>query len=174
MPIRPATAEDAPFLTDMLREAFDWTGQGRFTREQVRTDPAIAHHVEGWPLPGDFGVVAVEEGEAGEEPAGAAWARALPAEDPGCGFVAPDVPEIMLAVAPGHRGRGLARALLTALVDEAARRGVARLSLSVEDGNGVARLYREAGFTAVGRSGEADTMVLDVGRRTGGGAGAGG
>lgn len=167
MAIRPATAEDAPFLADMLREAFDWTGQGRFTREQVLADPAIAHHVEGWPLPGDFGVVAMEDGEAGPEPAGAAWARALPAEDPGYGFVAPDVPEITLAVAPGHRGRGLGRALLTALVDEAARRGTGRLSLSVEDGNGVVRLYRETGFTPVGRSGDADTMVLDLARRTG-------
>ncbi|MFJ9760314.1 hypothetical protein [Streptomyces sp. NPDC101149] len=39
---------------------------------------------------------------------------------------------------------------------------VARLSLSVEDGNPAVHLYSALGFTRVGRSGNSDTMVLDV------------
>ncbi|MFE9611838.1 GNAT family N-acetyltransferase [Streptomyces sp. NPDC006012] len=109
----------------------------------------------------DFGVVA--ETDAGE-PVGAAWARCLPEDEPGYGFVPPDVPEPSMGVLPGHRGRGHGRALMDALIRAAVERPapVARLSLSVQDGNPAVRLYTSLGFTRIGRNGGSDTMVLDV------------
>ncbi|MEU3746025.1 MULTISPECIES: GNAT family N-acetyltransferase [Streptomyces] len=165
MPVRTATARDAGFLRRILREAYNWNGEQRFTAEELAADPHAARYVDGWPRGGDFGVVA--ETDAGE-PVGAAWARCLPEDRPGYGFVAADVPELTLGVLSAHRGRGHGRALMEALIRAAAEQAgpVTRLSLSVEDGNPAAHLYTSLGFARVGRVGGSDTMVLDVpGRR---------
>jgi len=122
MRIRPATADDAEFLTDMLLEAFNWSGELPFDREQVLADDHIGRYVDGWPRAGDFGVVAVGEDDAR---LGAAWARTLTADQPGYGYVADDVPELSIGVNPASRGQGVGRALLTALVDAARDRGLA-------------------------------------------------
>ncbi|MFE2561641.1 GNAT family N-acetyltransferase [Streptomyces sp. NPDC059352] len=161
MPIRPAIARDTSLLWSILLEAYNWNGEQRFTAEQLVTDPYAARYLADWPREGDFGVVA--ETDTGE-PIGAAWARYLPEDRPGYGFVAPDVPELTLGVLPGHRGRGHGRALMEALIRTAAGRPtpVARLSLSVEDGNPAVRLYASLGFTRVGRNGDSDTMVLNT------------
>jgi [ribosomal protein S18]-alanine N-acetyltransferase len=56
-----------------------------------------------------------------------------------------------MAVAPSHQGRGLGGRLLTALLDEAGRRGQRTVSLEVRAGNGVAqRLYARHGFERTG------------------------
>ncbi|WP_306311412.1 GNAT family N-acetyltransferase [Streptomyces hydrogenans] len=159
MPLRPATARDAALLWNVLLEAYNWTGEQRFTVERLAADPHAARYLAGWPREDDFGVVA--ETETGE-PVGAAWARRLPEDAPGYGFVAPDVPELTLAVLPAHRGRGHGRALMAALIRSAADRSTTRLSLSVEDGNPAVRLYTSLGFTPVGRNGGSDTMLLTL------------
>ena len=52
-----------------------------------------------------------------------------------------------LAVAPGAQGQGLGRALLGALLDEAARRGAPAVLLEARADNGRAlRLYESTGF----------------------------
>jgi ribosomal protein S18 acetylase RimI-like enzyme len=161
MPVRPAIARDAEFLWRILLEAYNWNGEQRFTAEQIVTDPHAARYLTGWPRRGDFGIIA--ETDTGE-PIGAAWARYLPVDEPGYGYVAPDVPELSLGVLPGHRGHGHGRALMESLIRAAAERParVARLSLSVEDGNPAVHLYTSLGFTRIGRNGGSDTMVLDV------------
>ncbi|MFJ9813193.1 GNAT family N-acetyltransferase [Streptomyces sp. NPDC101158] len=161
MSIRPAAAHDTDLLRKVLLEAYNWDGDRRFTAEQLAADPHATRYLEGWPQDGDFGVVA--ETGAGE-PVGAAWARCLPEDRPGYGYVAPGVPELTLGVLPGHRGCGHGRALMRALIQAASGRPVPvpRLSLSVEDGNPAVRLYTSLGFVTVGRNGGSDTMVLDV------------
>ena len=156
--LRQATADDAGFLRDMLVEAFNWSGEQRVTRRDVETQPHLHHYVADWPRKRDFGIIAVDDGV----PVGAAWARTFSAEDPGYGFVAEDVPEITMAVVAAQRGRGIGRRLLEALVAAAREQRWPAVSLSVEDGNGVVRLYREVGFVAVGRVGGSDTMLLDL------------
>lgn len=37
--IRDATAHDLPILYDALLEAFNWTGERRFTFDQMTSDP---------------------------------------------------------------------------------------------------------------------------------------
>jgi ribosomal-protein-alanine N-acetyltransferase len=68
-------------------------------------------------------------------------------------MIADDEAHIMnLAVRSDARGRGLGTALLSALVDEAGRRGIARMTLEVRPSNAEAvALYERAGFHAVGR-----------------------
>jgi len=74
-----------------------------------------------------------------------------------CGFVLSrrvvDEAEILtVAIAPESRGRGFSRPLLLHHLGELGRRGVRRVHLEVEEGNGPAlRLYRALGFTEVGR-----------------------
>lgn len=160
MRIRPATADDLPFLTDMLLVAFDWRGDQQFTAARLADDDHARRYVEHWPRPGDLGVVALDD-ETGE-PVGAAWARLLPADRRGYGYVADDVPELGLGVAAEHRGRGVGRALMEALIEAARAAEHDRLSLSVEPDNRAANLYRSLGFREVGRVGGSDTMLLTL------------
>lgn len=159
--LRPAVAGDREFLEEMALEAVNWTGEQRLTLAELRADRHLAHYTDHWPSAGDFGFVATD---AVDRPIGAAWVRTFPASDPGYGFVAPDVPEMTLAVLADARGAGVGRALITALIDQARAGRLHRISLSVEDGNGARRLYGSIGFRVVGRDGTSDTMVLDLGR----------
>jgi ribosomal protein S18 acetylase RimI-like enzyme len=55
-----------------------------------------------------------------------------------------------LAVRPGHRGKGIGRALLTAAEDLARQRGCCKITLEVQDDNLPARqLYERFGFEDV-------------------------
>lgn len=80
---------------------------------------------------------------AGEEAVGMAGVYI---EDDGDGEV------ISVWVDPAHRGRGVARLLVTAAMDWARAAGVTRFRLWVTDGNDGARvLYERLGFVATGR-----------------------
>jgi ribosomal protein S18 acetylase RimI-like enzyme len=153
--IRDVAAADLPFLERILLAAYNWA-QVRFTRDWLRSDDMAACYLDGFPGPGDLGVIGAVDGT----PVGAVWARVLPAERGGYGFVADDVAELTVGVVPEARGRGVASALLQAVVTRAAQRQLAGLSLSVEDGNAARRLYERAGFEVVGRRGHSDTMLL--------------
>jgi GNAT superfamily N-acetyltransferase len=78
-----------------------------------------------------------------------------------CGGAFPDgagsVAVTSMWTAPSHRGRGLARRLLTAIEEWARARGARRLVL---DGNAAESVYARAGF---GRTGNAEPMRRDAG-----------
>ena len=138
----------------------DWRGTGEWTWERVAADPHVSLYAAQWGRrSGDGGVLAEDrDGRV----AGSAWWRLFTADAPGYGFVAEDIPELGLAVAPEARRLGLGTALVQAAVVHARQRGHRALSLSVEDGNASARrLYETAGFTVVGREGASDTMLLE-------------
>ena len=70
-----------------------------------------------------------------------------------------------LLVAPDHRGRGLARRLMLAVVDAARDRGARSLTLEVRTGNVAARgLYEDFGLAPVGTRpgyyGDEDALIL--------------
>lgn len=160
MLLRPAAPADLGLLTDLVVEAVNWTGEQRVTSEDVRTDEHLVRYVEGWERPGDVGVVAVDD--AGE-PLGAAWARLFTASRRGWGFVAEDVPELSLGVLPGGRGAGVGSALLDGCLGALRVHGFRAASLSVEDGNDLARaMYERRGFVVVGREGGSDVLALDL------------
>lgn len=65
----------------------------------------------------------------------------------------PDAPELVgMWVAPEHRRRGIARALIDAVLDQARSEGARAVTLWVADGNGAAEeLYAGVGFSRTGR-----------------------
>ena len=159
--LRAATSADLDFLGDMLLEAFNWDGEGRFTRDDLMAHDHAARYLDGWCRDGDFGLVAVD----GDALLGAIWARVLPATAPGYGYVAADVPELSMGVRAARRGEGIGSALLAGCVEQAQDLGRRAVSLSVEDGNLAARtLYERNGFVVVGRNGNSDTMMLEFGQ----------
>jgi ribosomal protein S18 acetylase RimI-like enzyme len=161
--LRPAGPGDVDFLHDMLYEAAHWSpDRPRMDRAEARTHPRMAHYVDGFPRPGDAGVVAEEDGR----PVGAAWYRLFTADAPADGFVAEDIPEVAIAVVPEARGRRVGTALLTALLERAAADGLPAVSLSVTDANPAKRLYEKMGFVRVGGPAGSSTMVHRLGRPT--------
>lgn len=156
--LRSATAADAPFLFDMLMEAVNWHPERQLSRSTVSADRALARYIDGWPRPSDLGVLA----EAAGGPIGAAWLRVFTADDPGYGYIADDVPELSMAVAPAWRGRGIGRALLQEIGDRARSAGHRAISLSVERANFAHRLYISEGYHVVDRGPDSDTMVKEL------------
>lgn len=77
-------------------------------------------------------------------------------DDPAVGFTlsrgAVDEEELLLiAVHPDHRRRGVGSRLLSRLIEESRKRGVARMFLEMREGNPAEALYRQYGFDSVGR-----------------------
>ncbi|NUM66546.1 GNAT family N-acetyltransferase [candidate division KSB1 bacterium] len=158
--IRFATQTDVPFLREMLYEAVCWRPhQPRPPLEEVLAEPELAKLLSGWGRNGDTAVVA--EWEDGM-PVGAAWYRSWMAENHSYGFVDADTPELGIAVRQEFRQRGIGTALLTALLQQARRSAIARISLSVEPENYSRALYEKLGFKRVGTSGTSLTMLLEL------------
>jgi GNAT superfamily N-acetyltransferase len=158
--VRPAVASDAGLLEAMLVEAIGWDpARTRMEAAVVLGFHENKHYVEGWPRLDDVGVVAED---ASGTPVGAAWLRFFTAADPGYGFIADGIPEVTLGVVADRRGEGIGTRLLAALEDEARRREIRTLGLSVEPANPARRLYERRGYRRVGGSGDAHTMRLDL------------
>ena len=157
--LRPATADDRDFITDMLVEAINWKPGREFSRAQALAEPEIVHYVTDWMRPSDLGVIAVD---AADRPIGACWLRYFSADDPSYGYIADDVPELNISVIADWRGSGVGRALLHAALDIAREQGIARVGLSVEHGNRAAKLYYEQGFTFHEEAGDADTLIATL------------
>jgi GNAT superfamily N-acetyltransferase len=154
---RPLTAGDRELLRTATLANVNWSGEQRLTSRDVDERPDLRHYTVFRPERGDLGFVAGTRGLT----VGVVWALFLDGDDPGYGFVADGVPELSLSVWSGHRGRGIGGGLLRQALDEARRRGIGRVSLSVEAGNPSVRLYRSAGFAPV--PGAADgTMAVDL------------
>ena len=124
--------------------------------------PQLRRYFVGMGRPGDAGVVAVTADGAR---LGAAWYRLFSAEEPGFGFIAVDVPEVVIGVVAEARGRGIRSALLDALMALAREQGFRALSLVVDRQNPARRLYERKGFRDAGISDPTDsdvTMVADL------------
>src|ERR1022692_124369 len=157
--IRPATAADAEFLTDMLVEAVNWPPTRNHSRERIMSAPESARYIAEWPRHNELGVIAQSAGQ----PVGAAWLRFFTSDEPGYGFVSADIPELSIGVASSWRGRGVGRALLRAVASEARSAGIRRISLSVGRGNFAHGLYLAEGYQIAETSDAAsDTMIREL------------
>jgi len=157
--VRPAVADDEPFLWEMLYEAVHWGPEepGPKPRpEELLAEPGLRRYLEGWGREGDFAVVALDADGGGR--IGAAWFRLFSAGEPGYGCVDEKTPELAVAVTDGWRGRGVGGALLAALTEAARNSGFSGLSLSVHKTNPAARLYESNGFVEVRNDGDDRTM----------------
>ena len=66
-------------------------------------------------------------------------------------IVADECELLLLAVLADHQRRGIGRQLLADFVERARNDGVTRVHLEVRDGNPAVEMYRNAGFSPVGR-----------------------
>jgi len=158
--IRPATIEDTPFLWEMLFEAAAVNDEIRaMGKEKALALPFIAHILRHFGRKGDFGFVAET---ADKILIGAIWARLFPENEKGYGFVAAEIPELAIAVAPDFRGRGAGTTLLEELIKEARNLKLPALSLSVDRRNPALKLYERLGFADAGVSEETDSSVTMI------------
>lgn len=143
---RAMRREDQAFVWDALYHALFVPPGAQALPRDVLKQPDIQRYAEGWMTrPGDLGVLV----ESNHVPIGAAWLRRWTTDDHGYGFVDESVPELSMAVLPGHRGRGLGTQLLERLL-EAATDSTDAVSLSVSTNNPALRLYQRFDFTPVG------------------------
>jgi GNAT superfamily N-acetyltransferase len=127
----------------------------RFSLAEVDADPHLAAYYRAAP---EFGLVST----AGGRPTGVVWVTLFPPAAPGYGFVRAGVPELSVCVLPGYRGAGVGAELLGGAVAEARHRGLAAVSLSVEEGNPARRLYERVGFVPAAPPADPGTLVLEL------------
>jgi ribosomal protein S18 acetylase RimI-like enzyme len=120
-------------------------------------DPRYAMYLAGWPRPGDYGLVAEQDG-----PVGAAWYRTFTVPNHGYGFVAEDVPELSIAVIASRRHEGIGRRLLIDLIGASVAHGYLAMSLGVAENNPARGLYESTGFVLVEKHGRSWTMVRNA------------
>jgi ribosomal-protein-alanine N-acetyltransferase len=144
--VRPLEALDLGCVSALHREAFEPLGERPWTCREFAGLLAS---------PGVAGLLVEVEGR---EDGFALWRTA-----------ADEAELLTVAVRGDRRRRGLGRALLAAVVDQARRGGAENLFLEVGVDNAAARsLYAQAGFVEVGRrpdyyrrqAGRADALVL--------------
>lgn len=155
--IRPARADDLPFLWEMLFEAAAVSESVRaLGKERALLLPEVRKYLEGWGRAGDRAVVAFARGG---ERVGAAWARCFSKDGTGFGFVAPEVPELSVAVIEGMRGQGVGGALIKELMRRVRASGYTAMSLSVDRQNPAHALYQRLGFQYAGISSPEESSV---------------
>lgn len=143
---RLATLVDATFLREMLYEAAFPLRRERPPPEELLANRSVSAFIEGWGRPGDHGIVA----DAEFEPVGAAWFRVFPDDDLEGGFVGGETPEMLIALAPEHRGKGVGGQLLAALLGKAREERMRSIGLNVPRANLPAvSLFRRHGFVVV-------------------------
>jgi GNAT superfamily N-acetyltransferase len=137
--IRPAVSNDLELL---------WEFQAMAAYEPnaaaAKAIPIVAAYVDGWQRQDDFGFIAERDGSA----IGATWARQFPPNENKAYYCVERTPEMSIGVRPDARGQGVGQLLVTALIAEAARRGIG-LCLNVRSTNPARRLYERLGFQAV-------------------------
>jgi GNAT superfamily N-acetyltransferase len=155
--VRAEHAGDRAFLEEMWHTAAFWQPEVfSIPADQALRIPEIAAYITGFGRDGDVGLIAESDGR----PAGAAWYRRFTSDAPGYGFVDEATPELAIAVVAHARGRGIATALLAALIEDARRREVPALSLSVNHTNPSRRIYERAGFAEVSSDQDSSVMLL--------------
>ena len=155
--------------------ALDKSGADRPGTEVVRSEVVPADTATGAAAPAQASADSPAEASDGESAEAPAQENAdAPAEAEsaagrgegtmftGYGWVAADIPELTVAVLPEHQGQGIGGVLVDTVCTLARMSGFPAVSLSVEDGNGAAKLYTDHGFVSVGRNGDSDVLVRSL------------
>lgn len=154
--IAPLEGADLPFVREMLYEAAFWRSESDTPPLDVALrEPELALYVQDWGRGGDDGRIA----RVDDRPVGAVWVRRFDGDVHGYGYVDETTPELSIGVTEEHRGRGIGRSLLAAMLVQLRLQGTRRVSLSVETDNPALRLYGSLGFTTRSTAEGAVTMV---------------
>ena len=152
--IRPITQEDQSILQQATFYNLNWK-ENRFTIEEIESNSQLSHYYSGWKS-SDFGFVCQKD----QQILGIVWLKYFTENNPGFGFWDEETPELVLCIFPEYRNCGYGTRLLQMAIDEAKKRGIPSISLSVEFENEVARnLYQKFGFRYL--EGTDGSMLLD-------------
>lgn len=160
--VRRATEADKEALRRAIYQAWRWRDPWSETafRQYLALSRPDSYVDDFGRRRGDVGFVA-EQVEDHCQPVGAAWYRLFTDEDHRKGYVAADIPELVVAVSAEARGRGLGRALTNRLIQHAATMGTSGLSLHVSHDNVRAqRMYRSLDFIVVEDRGSRGLVML--------------
>lgn len=152
--LRPLTPADQSALWDWLHLSLWDPPPAPLRPRELLQDPRVAIYAEGWGREGDIGIV----GEVGGQPVGACWMRRIRG-GAGLGYVDDDTPQLGIALAPEHRGRGYGRRLMQAALEAARAHGYRQVSLTVHPGNPAIALYESCGFEKRGMRNTYHLMV---------------
>lgn len=148
--VRAIKQDDVPFLWDMLYEirSLRYVREGKtLPSRDVLQAPDLTKYVQDWGRKSDRGFVAMDA----QTPMGAAWYRLFTADNPGYGYVDDNTPELAIALPPRYRNKGLRKALLLHVFEQAKTDGYQQISLSCDPTNDNAlSLYQKLGFEQVG------------------------
>ncbi|RBP61901.1 ribosomal protein S18 acetylase RimI-like enzyme [Brevibacterium sanguinis] len=180
LPLSPASARKA--IPPFLDLCFNWSmDRPRVELDELLTRDDAKFYIEDWGRPGDIAVAAwdgaptdtsfasamsgpqADDDSRERDIIGLAWMRLGTEESTGFGWVAADIPELALAVLPDYQSQGIGTKLLEAACSLARMSGYQAISVAVEDGNGAAALYHKRGFAPVGRIGDSDILVRQLG-----------
>ncbi|QLG37359.1 GNAT family N-acetyltransferase [Paenibacillus sp. E222] len=154
--LRPIEEQDIPFLWEMLYASiFKREGEEPFEPEIIHS-PGMSKYVEGWGREGDFGFIALDS--QGKR-MGSVTLRFFNDQNAGYGYVNEATPEMGMAVIETARGKGIGTLLIQEALEEARKRGIEAVSLSVDPDNEAIRLYQRFGFVEQGMCGTSVTMV---------------
>ena len=144
-------------MREMLAQSIYLEPDDPTLRRQLVVLPEIAHYLDGWGKPHDYGFIA--EAATTQQPLGAVWLRLFGSNERGYGYVDDHTPEVCtLCVEILHRGRGIGTALMNDLLAYVDTHYVA-VSLSCDPRNAALRLYERFGFVVVGESGMSYTLL---------------
>ena len=118
------------------------------TLTDIRRNPDLTRHLEGWGRPGDMGLIALTDGI----PVAACWLRRfLPEERDDVSYHDDVTPELVIAVDDGLTGRGIGTALFVEMLACADAADVPRIVLTARTENPASRLYERHGFVTIER-----------------------
>jgi GrpB-like predicted nucleotidyltransferase (UPF0157 family)/ribosomal protein S18 acetylase RimI-like enzyme len=161
MLIREIRPVEYRLLTDFCYHAIFIPPGANAPSKEVLSEPSIHAYTEGFGKHNDICFVAEYDGLI----VGAAWSRVFAESGKkGYGTIDDKTPELAISVLSGYRGRGIGTSLLTTLIDELAKRGYKKLSLSAQKENPAVRLYRQLGFETMLKNDEDYLMVRDLSR----------
>ena len=160
--LRPALSTDLPFLSDMLFQSVYWRALAQGVAPEKTPGlaaPGVMNALDNWmERSGDFGLIAVVNGQ----PLGAAWYRFYTREMSIRGYLADDIPTLVIAVDPNSRRKGIGKLLLDGLLESAKCQGLSKVSLMVSKDNFALHLYQQVGFRPVVESTDSLLMVKEL------------
>lgn len=142
--IRPIKKNDLETLRLATLYNLNWETE-RFNFPQIDSNPKFNHYYKSWNSE-DFGFKAQRH----QQVFGVVWLKYFTEDDPSLGFWDENTPELSLCVFPNSRNGGFGKQLLKYAIEEAKKRELTTISLSVEFDNTIARtLYENFGFEYV-------------------------
>ncbi|MDK2865931.1 MAG: hypothetical protein PWP51_751 [Clostridiales bacterium] len=155
---RPYTPNDYQFLREMLFEAVFWsrTDANRPALEEGLSYDYTKHILERFGTQkGDLAVIAEYNGQR----AGAVFIRHWHKDNKIRGYIADDIPILVIGVVSSCRRRSIASGLLKAIKTTAIDNGISKISLCVTKNNIAYPLYVKSNFKIVEDLGDSYNML---------------